>query len=214
MAAQPPSASVTVKDAVKLGLTTKFISNIWGFDENLLQLLGDAGNERMYGMSPVAMYGANVAGMKPILEFNQKNSPDAVHTVRYIQGWTAMMVMWEGLKRADKAGQLNGPGLKAALETLKDFDTGDLTPAITYTPTDHRPAMSATIYKMSQGKLVPVKKVVHRQGGPLSRLVMMMKRRMAQSINQLADSRRQRAAVTNNEARKRAQGIRRNTQVF
>ena len=113
----------------------------------------------MYGMSPVAMYGAVVPGMKPILEFNKKNSPDAVHTVRYIQGWTAMMVMWEGLKRADKAGQLNGPGLKAALETLKDFDVGDLAPPITYTPTDHRPAMSATIYKMSQGKLVPVKKV-------------------------------------------------------
>ena len=154
-----PSASVTVKDAVKLGLATKFISNIWGFDENLLQLLGDAGNERIYGMSPVAMYGVDVPGMKPILAFNKKNSPDAVHTVRYIQGWTAMMVMWEGLKRADKAGQLNGPGLKAALETLKDFDTGGLAPPITYTPTDHRPAMSATIYKMSQGKLVPVKKV-------------------------------------------------------
>jgi branched-chain amino acid transport system substrate-binding protein len=110
-------------------------------------------------MSPVAMYGADVPGMKPILEFNKKNSPDAVHTVRYIQGWTARMVMWEGLKRADKAGQLNGPGLKAALETLTDFDTGGLAPPITYTPTDHRPAMSATIYKMSQGKLVPVKQV-------------------------------------------------------
>ena len=70
-----------------------------------------------------------------------------------------MMVMWEGLKRADKAGQLNGPGLKAALETLRDFDTGGLTAPITFTPTDHRPNTALRIFKMSDNKLVPVEAV-------------------------------------------------------
>ena len=70
-----------------------------------------------------------------------------------------MMVMWEGLKRADKAGQLNGPGLKAALETLKDFNTGGLTAPISFTPTDHRPNTSLRIFKMSDNKLVPVESV-------------------------------------------------------
>ena len=70
-----------------------------------------------------------------------------------------MMVMWEGLKRADKAGQLNGPGLKAALETLQNFDTGGLTAPVSFTPTDHRPNTALRIFKMSDNKLVPVMSV-------------------------------------------------------
>ena len=66
-----------------------------------------------------------------------------------------MMVMWEGLKRADKAGQLNGPGLKAALESLENFDTGGLTAPISFTPNDHRPNTALRIFKMSDNKLVP-----------------------------------------------------------
>ena len=57
----------------------------------------------------------------------------------YVRGWSYVMVWSEALKRADKAGQLNGPGVKAALETLKDFDLGGLSQPVTYTPTDHRP---------------------------------------------------------------------------
>ena len=67
------------------------------------------------------------------------------------------MVMWEGLKRASA---LDGPSVKAAIETLKDFDTGGLTAPITYTPTDHRPNTTLNINKMdAEGKIVTVKTV-------------------------------------------------------
>lgn len=151
-----PSCAVVVKDAAKLGLKTKFISNLWGFDENTLKMAGDAANDRIYSTNPFTFYGLDVPGMKTILDLNKKYSPDAKHTVRYVQGWSAMMVMWEGLKRAAKAGQLNGPGLKAGLESLKDFSTGGLTPPITFTPTDHRPSMGVSVYKISGGKIVKV----------------------------------------------------------
>ena len=154
-----PSTSVVVKDAAKLNLRTKIISNVWGFDENIIKLAGDAGNERIYGMAPFAFWGEDVPGMKAAMEAAKKSSPDASYTVRYIQGWTAMMVMWEGLKLADKAGQLNGPGLRAALETLENFDTGGLTAPVSFTPTDHRPNTALRIFKMSDNKLVPVKAV-------------------------------------------------------
>ncbi len=150
-----PSTSVVVKDAAKLNIRTKIISNVWGFDENLIKLAGEAGNERIYGMAPFAFWGEDVPGMKAAMEAAKKSAPDAKYTVRYIQGWTAMMVMWEGLKRADKAGQLNGPGLKAALETLENFDTGGLTAPISFTPNDHRPNTALRIFRMSNNKLVP-----------------------------------------------------------
>jgi branched-chain amino acid transport system substrate-binding protein len=141
-----PSVSVIVKDAAKLGLRTKFISNNWGFDENILKLAGDAGNDRIYGMAPFAFWLENVPGMKAAMAAAKKADPEGVHTVRYVQAWTAMMVMWEGLKRADKAGELNGPGLKKALES-------------SFTPTDHRPNTALRIFKMSNNKLVAVKGV-------------------------------------------------------
>ena len=151
-----PSVSVVVKDTAKLGLRTKIISNVWGFDENLIKLAGEAGNDRIYGMAPFAFWGDDVPGMKAAVAAAKKTDPEGIHTVRYIQGWSAMMVMWEGLKRADKAGQLNGPGLKSALESLDNFSTGGLTAPITFTPTDHRPNTALRIFKMSNNKLVPV----------------------------------------------------------
>jgi branched-chain amino acid transport system substrate-binding protein len=150
-----PSTSVVVKDVAKLGLRTKIISNVWGFDENLIKLTGAAGNDRIYGMAPFAFWGENVPGMKAAMAAAKKTDPEGIHTVRYIQGWSAMMVMWEGLKRADKAGQLNGPGLKAALESLENFDTGGLTAPISFTPNDHRPNTALRIFKMSNNRLVP-----------------------------------------------------------
>ncbi|UCG39583.1 MAG: ABC transporter substrate-binding protein [bacterium] len=151
------STAVIIKDAAKLGLGTKFLINVWGFDENLPKLAGDTANERAYGMAPFTFFGVDVPGMKPILEMHQKKHPNDTHTVRYIQAWTSMMVMWDALKKAET---LDGPGIKAALEKVTDFDTGGLTAAsITFTPTDHRPNTTLFIYKVdAEGKQVPVTK--------------------------------------------------------
>jgi hypothetical protein len=45
--------------------------------------------------------------------------------------------------------------VKAALESLKDFDTQGLTPSkITFTATDHRPHTTVNILEFQKGKLV------------------------------------------------------------
>jgi branched-chain amino acid transport system substrate-binding protein len=149
------SAAVILKDAAKLGLKAKFLINPYGFDENLPRLAGEAARERAYGMMPVAPMGAEVPGMKPIMA---SLSEDQHPTYNYAKSWASMLVMAEGLKRAQKAGQMNGPGLKKALETLRDFSTGGLTAPITFTPTDHRPNTTVSIYRVdAQGELAKVK---------------------------------------------------------
>jgi branched-chain amino acid transport system substrate-binding protein len=153
------STAVILKDAAKLGLDTRFVINVWGFDENLAKLAGDAADEKAYGMAPFAMWGDDVPGMEAPMATHKKLHPDDEHLVRYIQGWTTMMVMWEAMKRADEAGDLSGPGLRRALETIKDFDTGGLTAPITFSDKDHRPNTSLKIYKISGGEMVPVKEV-------------------------------------------------------
>ncbi|NOY87739.1 MAG: ABC transporter substrate-binding protein [Deltaproteobacteria bacterium] len=152
-----PSAAVIIKDAAKLGLNTKFIINVWGFDENLPKMAGDTANGRAYGMGPFAMWGADVPGMKAPMEMAKSKDPNAHHTVHYIQAWSSMNVMWEALK---KAKTLDGPGLKAALETLKDFSTGGLTAPITFTATDHRPNTTLNVNMINnEGKIVTVKTI-------------------------------------------------------
>ena len=73
------STAVIIKDAAKLGLATKFICNVWGFNENLVKLAGDAAKERAYGMVPFTMWGDDVPGMKPIMEMHKKNHPNDTH---------------------------------------------------------------------------------------------------------------------------------------
>ena len=144
-----PSTAVILKDAKKNGLKTKFFVNLWGNDEDLVKMAGDAA-EGALGLQAAAIYGENVPGMKLIKEIT-KNQHQNTH---YMRGWVSMIVLCEALNVADKKGALNGPGVKAALETLKDFDTGGLTPKVTFTSTDHRPSMSAKIYEYQKGKLV------------------------------------------------------------
>jgi len=145
------STAVVLKDAKKLGLTTKFFSNIWGIDETTPKLAGGA-EEGALVMAGSTVYGSKAPGMKQLMEVQRYPGAQVVH---YIRGYVSMMVLTEALKIADKKGQLNGPGVKAALETLKDFDTGGLTPAkLTFTPTDHRPSMTVNIMEFQKGTLV------------------------------------------------------------
>jgi len=151
------SSAVIIKDAAKLGLTTKFITNVWGFNENLVKLAGDAAKERVYGMVPFTMWGDDVPGMKPVLELHKKNHPNDTHIEPYIQNWVSMMVMWEAMK---KAKTMDAAGVKAALESLKDFDTGGLSAPITFSPADHRPNTALKIMTVNKdGKIVLVKQV-------------------------------------------------------
>ena len=152
------STAVILKDAKKLGLATKFFSNIWGIDESTPKLAAGA-EEGALVMAGSTTYGANVPGMK-LLEQITGNKPQPTP---FIRGYVSMMILVEALKRADKStgGKITGPAVKAALETFKDFDTGGLTPAkITYTPTDHRPFMAVNIMEMQKGKLVVKKTMV------------------------------------------------------
>ena len=145
------STAVILKDAKKLGLKTKFFSNIWGIDESTPKLAGGA-EEGALVMAGSCRYGDKVPGM-PLLMSVEK-TPQVTH---YIRGWVSMMVLVEALKRADKAtgGKITGPAVKDALETFRDFDTGGLTPGkITYTSADHRPFMAVNIMEMQKGKLV------------------------------------------------------------
>jgi branched-chain amino acid transport system substrate-binding protein len=147
--------SLVLRDAKKLGMTVKFGSNPYGFSESLVKLAGPLA-EGVTGVMPHAPYGTPVPGMRNVVAMHDKLRSGDIGDALYVRGYAYVMVWSEALKRADKAGQLNGPGVKAATETLADFSTGGLSQSVTYTPTDHRPTMTTSIYQVQGGKLVKI----------------------------------------------------------
>jgi branched-chain amino acid transport system substrate-binding protein len=148
--------SLVLKGAKALGLATKFGSNPYGFSEQL-PLVAKETAEGVTGVMPHVPFGTAVPGMKALEDFHKANHPTDTHDAMYVRGWASATVWVEALKRADKAGKLTGEGVKAALETFKDFDLGGLTSPVTWTSTDHRPSTKTAVYMVKDGKLVKVK---------------------------------------------------------
>jgi branched-chain amino acid transport system substrate-binding protein len=150
-----PSTAVIMKDAQKLGMTCTFFSNIWSSDENIFKLAGDAANGH-YGLQGAAIYGQPSAGMDLIRKIT-KDQPQMTH---YVRGFVSAMVMCEGMKMAKAKGEVTGESIKAALETMRDFDPMGLAPAVSYFADDHRPNLSVNICTFKDGKLEFVKTTV------------------------------------------------------
>ena len=142
------STAAVLKEAARMRLRTRFLINTWGVEPDLVRLAGEAVAGRAWGFLPTRPFGWDVpetAHIKGVVGERQYSS-------LYHQGWASMIVLAEGLKRARLAGKLTGPGLKAALETLSDFETGGLTPPLTFTSGDHRPAAACGLYTFTGGK--------------------------------------------------------------
>ena len=144
-----PSASVILKDAAKLSMKTVFLINIWGNDESLIDLAGPA-SEGQLGLQAAAAYDDDTPGSKVIRELTG-GKPVMTH---FLRGFASVLVMAEAMRIADAGGKLDGPSIKAAAETMRDYDPMGLTPPISYFPDDHRPNMSANVYAIKDGKLV------------------------------------------------------------
>jgi branched-chain amino acid transport system substrate-binding protein len=156
------SVSATIRDAYALGLGADHIVDNWGFDENLPRLAGEAAVGVM-GATPCAFFGQPYKNMDIVVESAKKYSP-AIPTEkrlnRTVQAWGDALLIWEAMNRADKAGDLNGPGImKEGFETLRDYDIGLGASPVTFTPTDHRPTTSCLVQEWTGSKFQEVERV-------------------------------------------------------
>ncbi len=147
------ATATVLKDAKKLGVKTKFIGLNWASDEKVIDLAKDAA-EGYIGAIPFAFISENAPGLQEVKDFNKAKGVDwNKHNIRYVQGWISMKVMAEGLKQA--GDNLTGEGIKAGLETLKNYDTGGVTAPITFSPQSHKGALKMKLYEVKGGKWVP-----------------------------------------------------------
>jgi len=150
------SVSTALKDSYALGLKADHIINNWGFDENLPKLAGPAA-EGAIGLLACALFNDPYPAKKTVQEYGLKLDPNVPlqnRNIHEVQGWVKVALAVEAMKRADKAGKLNGSGIKDGFESfrnwpgLKQFG-GQL---VTITPTDHRYSSIVRIGRVIQGK--------------------------------------------------------------
>lgn len=155
------SVSTAIRDAHALGLGADHIVNNWGFDENLIKLAGPA-SERVMGVAVNAFFGEKVPLMDKVVEYAKRMNPGVPlgnRLIRTVQGWVDVLLMKEALVRADKAGKLNGPGIKEAFETIREWTPGLGRPPITISASDHRPGSLVRVYMIRDKKFNLVEEV-------------------------------------------------------
>lgn len=110
--------------AKQLGLKTKFMGTFWSMDNSLWAKVGEAANGFM-GVMPYRYY-FDEDPKAPMLAKIRQLRPEYVSTA-YMQGFLTAMLFCEAGKRCLEAKQeLTATNLKAALNSIKDFDTGGL----------------------------------------------------------------------------------------
>jgi branched-chain amino acid transport system substrate-binding protein len=120
-------------------------------------LAGDAA-EGVLGAIPFAPPSSPVAGHKDAEAFvTAKGSTLEKESLHYTQGWWTMATMVEGIRRVLQEGkEVNGENIRAALEGMQNFSTGDVTSPIGFSSTSHKGNKALKLYRVENGKWMQV----------------------------------------------------------
>lgn len=130
------SCSLAVKAMAKVGLDGMLLANVWGFDERVVELVGDAGKGRMAGVSPFVypMFAdqMNAEGIKIVREAAKAAGYEEDVNLRFVQGFLNVWLLIQAIERTDSNAlqSQGGEALKAALESScngESFTFGGLT---------------------------------------------------------------------------------------
>ena len=160
-------AAVALSNARSLGLDVTFFCLNWCSNAQVIRLAGEAA-EGLLGTMPYAPPSMDVPGTRAIREYlESKGEPPEGRTNAYTQGWWTFAVFAEGMRRVLAAGEeLTGANIKAALETMSDYDMGEVTAPVTFTSTDHRGSKGLRIFRVEGGAWTPFTDFVQAPAAP------------------------------------------------
>jgi branched-chain amino acid transport system substrate-binding protein len=148
-----------VKACAAEGVTTQFLTNIYGWDKNAGTKAGDAGNGLVWAVS-VARWGTDVPGMKLVQEVSRESDPTGkeYRSAHYIRGVCSAFLMRDAMVAADKMGGVTGANIKKAFEDMRDHVPAGLDGVClpsTFTPNDHRGTTTVMLYQnvSTEGKV-------------------------------------------------------------
>jgi len=152
-----PAAQVA-KDIKAQGLDMKIVCLNWCGDELFIDTAGAAAEGHVL-VQPFAPVTADQPGHEEIEEYLQgEGSSLADEGLHYAQGWYTMHIMAEGIRAALEDGDLSGPAIKEALETMGAIDTGGVvgTGEVEFSADSHRGSTGTGIYVAEGGEMKPL----------------------------------------------------------
>jgi branched-chain amino acid transport system substrate-binding protein len=152
-----PAAQVA-KDIAAQGLDMKIVCLNWCADELFIDTAGDAAEGHVL-IQPFAPSTADAEGLAEIDEYLKgEGSSVEEEGLHYVQGWYTMHVMAEGIRAALEGGDLSGPAIKEALETMGPIDTGGVigTGDVEFSAESHRGSTGTGIYVARGGVMEPI----------------------------------------------------------
>jgi branched-chain amino acid transport system substrate-binding protein len=116
--------------------------------------LSEGAAEGLVGAMPFTPVSIEVPGQQPMRDWAKANGVDLDKAgTQFAQGWLAMELMVEGIRRTIKDGkELTGENIKAAYETFKEYDTGGRSAPLTFTADEHRGNRSLRLFQVKDGK--------------------------------------------------------------
>jgi len=148
-----------ITQAKQMGMQTKFMGTFWSMDNSMVMRMGEAADGFM-GVMPYNYY-YDTSASAPMLDKIRQMRPEYQSTA-YMQGFLTAMLMTEAVKRTLQAGKdLTGANLKAALNSLKDFDTGGIIGVPVSIPGNSIPVGRIYRADMTQKKMVPASDWIH-----------------------------------------------------
>jgi branched-chain amino acid transport system substrate-binding protein len=152
-----PPIITFLRDAEKFDYKPTVFGINWSCDDMVINACKTAANN-YYGVSFVGGWEDNSPGMAKIRELAKKynRDPKKMLTSLYTSGAAVGLLFEEGLKRA--GADLTPESLKAALETLNNYDLAGIMPPVTYTTTSHAPQNKCKVYKadVPAGTMKPI----------------------------------------------------------
>jgi len=113
-----------IGQARQMGMKSHFMGTFWTMDNSMVMKMGEAA-EGFMGVMPFRYY-YDTEGKAPMLEKIRQMRPE-YQSNAYMQGFLTTMLFAEAARRTLAAGKpLNGDNLKAALNSIRDFETGGI----------------------------------------------------------------------------------------
>ncbi|NVK41724.1 MAG: ABC transporter substrate-binding protein [Oceanospirillaceae bacterium] len=145
------SVSALLRSCRDTPLNTQFMSNIWGFDENVMKTAGAVADGVVWVMA-APKWGDEVPGMYTVQEVSKMSDPGGrkYRPVHYIRGVCSMFYLREAMEWADRNEGLSGPNIRTGMYQRTNWVPegleGVCSPA-TWTPEDHRGINRVLVYR-------------------------------------------------------------------
>lgn len=143
-----------IDQARKMNMDTKFMGTFWTMDNSTVMQMGDIGDGFM-GVMPYRYY-YDESDSSPMLEKIREMRPE-YQNVPYIQGFLSAMLYTESARRVLAEGkELTAQNMKAALNTIENYDTGGLIGVPITISGNSIPVGRIYQADVSKGQMVPV----------------------------------------------------------